>query len=329
MPTYTHPEALQRFVSRLPSHPYCTNDLSFGIKPQAAKKAIERAYIQPNRPNSLAYLLFDVDREDAAIRWYDVDLPKPTLIMRTRENGHAHLAYELKAPVYDRHGVNKPMRYAKAIQKAYTLKLGADSGYVGLIAKSPLSARWDVRVHNVAYDLSYLAEFVDLKPLPRRAANDDSVLGRNCNLFNVIRNRAYAVVHGCVDEQQLFIWVLNACLNYNAEAFCTPLGDAEVRSTAKGIAKWVWKRRSQIRTPRQRIMQLDENLPLAERQSLGGKYRAKLTAAKRRSETEEKIIRAIGELTAKGQRVTKAGIAKLTGTHRNTIDRYYSHLFKT
>jgi hypothetical protein len=138
MSNYNTSEALQRFISRLPSHPYCTNDLSFGIKPLAAYKAIEKAYIQPNRPNA-------------------------------------------------------------------------------------------------AYDLGYLAEFVDLKPLPRQAANDDSTLGRNCSLFNAICKRVYTLVGECVDEQQLFIRVLNACLNYNAEAFCTPLGDAEVRNTAKGL----------------------------------------------------------------------------------------------
>jgi hypothetical protein len=323
MPNYTTSEALQRFISHLPRRPYCTHDLSFGIKPLVAEKAIERAYIQPNRPNSLRYLVFDVDREDAALGWYDANLPQPTLIMRTRENGHAHLAYELSAPVYDRHASNKPMRYAKAIQKAYTLKLGADSGYVGLIAKSPLSARWDVRVHNVAYDLSYLAEFVDLKPLPRRAANDDSALGRNCSLFNAGRKYAYEIVSQCVDERQLLLRVLNTCQNYNAEAFSVPLWDAEVRSTAKGIAKWVWKRRSQIRTPRQRIMQLDESLPLAERQSLGARH----IHEKRRNETEEKLIQAIGELTARGQRVTKAQVAKLAGVSRVTISMNYAYLF--
>jgi hypothetical protein len=127
----------------------------------------------------------------------------------------------------------KPLVAEKAIHSAYQAALGADRGYVGLITKSPLSARWDVRIHNVAYDLAYLAEFVDLKPLPRRAANDDSALGRNCSLFYAVRKRAYAIVGECIDERQPFIRVLNTCQIYNAEAFCTPLEDTEVRNTAK------------------------------------------------------------------------------------------------
>ena len=43
--------------------------------------------------------------------------------------------------------------------------------------------------------------------------------------------------------------------------------------------------------------------------------------------TEEKIIQAIGILTAQGQRVTKAAVGRVAAIDRAKLYRDYSHLF--
>lgn len=325
-PSASEDEVLGRFFERLPRRPYCTDDLSLGIRPLPSGRASRSAYIQTNRPNTFAYLWLDVDRSEAGASWLDADLPQPTLIIQNEANGHAHLAYELSVPVYDRDRGNKPFRYIQALNLAYTERLGADKGFVGFIAKNPLSRRWRTLTCDVSYELGELAEYVDLTDLPRRSANDDSALGRNCSLFNAIRKQAYQWVHDCVSHDQLSILVLNAARNYNAERFSEPLRDAEVQCIARSIARWTWKYQGVYNlggTSKRRILELDRSLPLDERQRLGVEY----VHAKRRSETEARIINAISILLAQGKRATKSGVAKVTGINRVTISRRYSHLF--
>jgi len=194
------------------------------------------------------WLGFDVDRIGAAIDWSDRNAPAPTLTITNPENGHAHLLYALKTSIRTApDGKMKPLRYAAAIENALRKKLGADTGYSGLICKNPNHRHWKIAVWQPElYTLDWLADSLDLN-----AANDKEIvadygLGRNCTLFDKTRKWAYrAIRQGWPEYDQ---W-LQACYErasaYNLQ-FAAPLDENEVNGIAKSIAKWTSKNLNQI-----------------------------------------------------------------------------------
>jgi len=186
------------------------------------------------------WLGFDVDRVGAAIDWSDRNAPAPTLTITNPVNGHAHLLYALKTSIRTApDGKMKPLRYAAAVENALRKKLGADTGYSGLICKNPNHSHWKIAVwQSELYTLDWLADSLDLN-----AANDKEIvadygLGRNCTLFDKTRKWAYrAIRQGWPDYKQ---W-LTACYErasvYNLH-FSVPMDENEVISVSKSIAKW-------------------------------------------------------------------------------------------
>ena len=152
-------------------------------------------YIQHNPPCFISSLVFDVDRNDAYFAWSDANLPQPNWIAKNKKNGHAHLGYLLAAPVCTTHRAKqKIIEYAAKIEQGYSLALGADRGYSGLITKNPCHSTWDTYVFDVQpYDLGYLADFIELREL-KTDAKEVSGLGRNCAMFDIVRFWAYQAV---------------------------------------------------------------------------------------------------------------------------------------
>ena len=179
------------------------------------ERAILAKYIQFNQPHAMFWLGFDVDRIGAAIDWSDRNAPAPTLTITNPENGHAHLLYALETSIRTApDGKMKPLRYAAAVENALRRKLGADTGYSGLICKNPNHSHWKIAA--------------------------DYGLGRNCTLFDKTRKWAYrAIRQGWPEYEQ---W-LQACYDrasaYNQQ-FAAPLDDNEVIGIAKSIAKWTF-----------------------------------------------------------------------------------------
>jgi len=133
----------------------------------------------------------------------------------------------------------KPLRYAAAVENALRKKLGADTGYSGLICKNPNHSHWKIAVWQPElYTLDWLSDSLDLN-----AANDKEIvadygLGRNCTLFDKTRKWAYrAIRQGWPEYEQ---W-LQACYErasaYNLQ-FAAPLDENEVIGIAKSISKW-------------------------------------------------------------------------------------------
>ena len=238
---------------RIPRKPYCTDDLSYGIRPRSYKTAIMRRYIQVNPPHLRTFLLFDLDYDGAALAWEDQLLPMPAWAAINRENTHAHLAYALSAPVLtaDFGGRQAALRYLAAIEAAYRAKLGGDDGFSGLITKNPVHPHWGLLrgVPNAirGYELPYLAEFVDLdrfKPYVGRSNVEAVGLGRNCTVFNVVSRWAYRNIREFKFERGENAWrreVLSQCLNVNGDFPC-PMMLNEVRCIAKSIGNWVWNK---------------------------------------------------------------------------------------
>lgn len=238
------PDFSARFYESLPLKPYCSDDLGHGVIIRPKRTAIQKQYIQHNPPCLVSSLVFDIDRSDAYFSWSDANLPPPNWIAKNRLNGHAHIGYMLSAPVCTTHRAKQNViEYLAKIEQAYSLALGADRGYSGLITKNPCHGTWENHIFGVQpYDLNYLADFVELQEL-KTNLKEVSGLGRNCAMFDTVRYWAYKAIRA--HRGSTFdIWlgkVLEQCQNANG-AFIEPLPYSEVKATAKSIARYCWKK---------------------------------------------------------------------------------------
>nr|MBD1231408.1 replication initiation protein [Acinetobacter seifertii] len=211
------------------------------IRPK--RTAIQKPYIQHNPPCLVSSLVFDIDRQDAYFAWSDANLPTPTWIAKNRQNGHAHIGYMLLAPVCTTHRAKQNViQYLAKIEQAYSLALGADRGYTGLITKNPCHGTWENHTFGVQpYDLNYLADFVELQEL-KTDLKEVSGLGRNCMMFDTVRFWAYEAIRAFISgsPDSWYAEVLKVAINANG-AFLEPLPYSEVKATAKSIARWVWR----------------------------------------------------------------------------------------
>ena len=234
----------QDFYEKLPHKPYCSDDLGHGVIIRPKKTAIQKLYIQHNPPCLITSLVFDIDRSDAYFAWSDVNLPEPTWIAKNPKNCHAHIGYMLAMPVCTTHRARQNViEYLAKIEQAYSLALGADRGYSGLITKNPCHTAWENHIFDVEpYELNYLSDFVELQEL-KTDLKEVSGLGRNCAMFDTVRFWAYKAIRehrGSTFD----IWlgkVLEQCQNANG-AFIEPLPYSEVKATAKSIARYCWKK---------------------------------------------------------------------------------------
>ena len=201
-------------------------------------------YIQANGPTHKYWLVFDVDKPNASLDWYDSGAPAPNIVATNRDNGHAHLIYGLEVSIRTApDGRSAPLRYAAAVENALREKLGADIGYAGLICKNPLNPHWQVSTwESCLYNLDWLADYVDLSAYSGRKRLPDYGLGRNCNLFDYLSTWAYKAIRQGWPEYERW---LEACLTraegYNKKTFKEPLPQSEIKATAKSVARWTHK----------------------------------------------------------------------------------------
>lgn len=241
---------LELFENRVPAHAYCADQLGFTFL-RVKSNALRRQYIQPNSPNETQCLVFDVDRESAAIDWDDLHCPAPSIITRNPENGHAHLVYLLGVPVHhnpDGSSRAHPIRYLASIEASLRDKLQADPAYSGLLTKNPTHPRWEILLRqNHPYDLAWLADYLDLSKYADKRKNLPPVgLARNCTTFDRTRKWAYSEIRKPQSWFGYEFWfsaVLSKALSINS-GFMEPLTSREVRGIAKSIAKWVWENMS-------------------------------------------------------------------------------------
>jgi hypothetical protein len=189
------------------------------------------------------FICLDIDHEHGAMRWAEEYLPRPRWTSQNPSNGHAHIVYELKTPVCtSEHGSLKALDYLAKIQAGLVREARADVGYTNFITKNPMHEYWRTEVWTKeAYELNYLAEFVDLRPLTNK--EKEYGLGRNCTLFDNVRHWAYSAIreHRGNTWEQWYHSVLKQAQSVNM-MFFEPLPYSEVKATAKSIAKFCWKR---------------------------------------------------------------------------------------
>ena len=231
-------------LDSLPSNPYCMDEKPGFMFVRTKAIAIKKPYLQINPPKKTVYFVFDDDKDDAAVSWFDAGLPQPLWTTQNPLNGHCHHCYKLEIPLYTSEFASvKAIKYAQAIYYAYALKMGADLGYSKLITKNPLHPQWRTTVWtDKAYSLDYLADFVELpKKLPKKL--EMVGLGRNVTMFEHGRQWAYVAIRDYMHHNSSYDWeqAVKKQLEAINSGFEQPLPYSEVRATAKSIARWVWR----------------------------------------------------------------------------------------
>lgn len=236
--------AIDLFSHRLPKKPYHTDSLASGLRIVNRSIAVKSRYIQPNGPTHQFFLVFDVDRQGAAIDWTDRKVPEPNITAMNCENAHAHLIYCLETSLRTApDGSLKALKYAAAIENAIRRALDADTSYSGLICKNPLNAHWQVKVwQKNAYTFDWLADCVDMTAANASKIDPEYGLGRNCTLFEKTRQWSYrAIRQGYPDYPQWLDATIQRVEAYNLQ-LPVPLSSAECASIGKSVAKWTYQR---------------------------------------------------------------------------------------
>jgi len=290
----------------LPHNPYCMDEKPGYMLIRTKSIAIKKPYIQINPPLMTIYFVFDDDKDDAALSWFDADLPAPLWTTQNAENGRCHHCYKLELPLCTSEMASiKAIKYAQAVYYAFALKMGADLNYSHLITKNPLHPQWRTTVWtDQAYSLDYLADFVDL---PKRIPKKLEVVGLGCNvtMFEKGRHWAYKAIRDYMHHNSSYEWerAVKAQIEAINSDFEQPLPYSEVKATAKSIAKWVW----------QRFSYGEFSALQAERGAKGGKAKGQAYATKREQ---------AAQLKANGMNNTQ--IAAQLEISRITVSRWFN-----
>jgi hypothetical protein len=191
-------------------------------------------------------MVFDLDCEDAYFRAEERGLPKPNFTAINRNNGHAHLGYQLETPVnFFASSSVGATKFYEAVERGFTHRLGADWGYSGFVSKNPLHPQWEVEwASGQTYDLGRLNDYLEPKDKQRRLKSEMSGVGRNVTTFNHIREIAYKEVlkfKKAHKSEDRFMEFLEDCAGDLNRTFSHQLHRAEIRCLARSVSKFVWK----------------------------------------------------------------------------------------
>lgn len=229
------------YVNDLAKKPYCTDEKGFcHIRSKA--HAIKHVYIQPNQPARVSYIVIDIDHSNAALQWYDSDLPPPHLIVQNPTNNHAHVVYKLQSPVY-MWGKAKaaPIRLLARVEKGLTQALLGDAGYGGNLMKNPINDAWYTYTTNApieGYSLEHLGRFVSLDFIPTTSDSEAAGYGRNCTLFDHVRHYGYDLAPSSYNA---LVSDLKPIADQYNQQFAAPLFDNEVMHIVRSIARYCSK----------------------------------------------------------------------------------------
>jgi len=316
--------SLSHFYSTLAMKPWCGDDkIANLVRPKAL--AVQKAYIAPNPPAMMHWLVFDLDHGNPFI-FEDRNLPSPNLIIQNPGNAKSHLYFAIEPVCVSENGLPAPQRYMTAVYRGLALALDADPDYTGRIAKNPLCPHWRVtELHPHTYSLGELSEYV--VPVSKPLYPTESIElpdSRNCALFEQLRRWAYRHVEHyrrSGKEERWHVAVLGHAL-----ALATievDFGYNEIRNTAKSVAKWTWAHYHSSHGSKGVMNLRDKALTLTEKQKLA----AQRTHSRRSQQTREQIKLAIEALNQEGVSVTFSAVAKRIGMSRQNISIRYRALF--
>jgi len=237
-------EFLRLFFEYLSSKPYCTDILGKALLIRPKSTAITKFYIQPNPIHCVYWLILDLDY-NVQKYWYD-EFPVPNMTIGNPVNGHQHIMYLLKSPVYKLQNARlKPLQLLADVERGLSIRFNADLSYGKLISKNPLHPYWQIVIwHTEPYELNKLLVHIPDKFHRKKSLKpkDELGVGRNCSLFDEIRYYAYNQAHKVRYEYNvLFDRVYAYALEYN-QSFLPPLEVKEVKCTVRSVCKWTTKK---------------------------------------------------------------------------------------
>lgn len=306
---------LADFRTIIPKKPYCSDNLSCGLRILPKELALLKRYIQLNHPYYTYFFIFDIDQPAAYVEYFYsmVGVPTPNLIIENPENGHAHFIYRLKTPIYNTDASRQgPIKLGNAVYNALRELLSADIGYSGLIAKNAIHEHWRTNtLRKEPYTLNELSKNLDLTAyqVNKLVKVDEAIgLGRNSCVFHTVRHWAYVEIRKYRAEiySEWFKCVLKKCESLNMQ-FITPMSYNEVKAIAKSIARFCWKNDAYCYQE------------FIDRQSRKGKLGAS-TGGKVRSSKYGELRLEAKELYEQG--FSKAVIARKLAISRKTITRW-------
>jgi hypothetical protein len=229
------------YVNDLAKKPYCTDEKGYcHIRSKA--HAIQHIYIQPNQPARASYIVIDIDHSNAALQWYDSDLPPPHIIIQNPQNNHAHIVYKLHSPVFMwGKAKSAPIRLLARVERGLTKALLGDIGYGGNLMKNPINDAWYTYTTNApieGYSLEHLGRFVSLDFIPTTDDSEASGYGRNCTLFDHVRHYGYNLAS---NSYEAIVRDLKPIADQYNQQFAAPLFDNEVMHIVRSIARYCSK----------------------------------------------------------------------------------------
>lgn len=259
-------------------------------------------------------LVVDIDHPDAIMRalWERRGM-YPNWVAENPTNGHGHAIWALKTGIArTEYARRKPLAYGAAVLEGLRRSVDGDPGYAGLMVKNPLHEDWDVmQVADEAYALDDLfGHLDDLGFMPpqdwrKRAKRDVSGLGRNCQMFELLRNEAYPAINRYWGDAEGYAkHVETLAIQINADSFATPLPHSEVLASARSVSRWVTTKSNMWKDGKQSS---DERFKA--RQS----YRGTRSAMKRSTAKDELIKAARDAYRASGGTMTNREIANGAG----------------
>ena len=317
----------EQFSAHLQDKVLSTDQLDVGCKYRRKHIALRKRYIALNQFYR-QYIALDIDKPASAFLWEDVKLPPPTHVVINPENTHCHYLYGLKTPViYTEAGRRAPQRFFESVDKQLTQLLGADLGFAGLLVKNPFHTSWRSIQHHRYYDLEDFSEWVDLTVSretfqPSKQVTPD-LLGRNCTLFENLRQWAYKAIHNHVNGYESWqLLVDQQALNLN-QHFSPALPAKEVLSTSKSVGKWTWRHRHTIGQPKN-ALGLPDNLTLNDKQV----FAALNTHELRRQNTIDLIQRTHDQLILEFGKITQKLVSERSFLGLRTVERYWKLIKK-
>ena len=230
--------------SRLPKNPYCSPEKGAHLI-RALDRALDFPYMQVNSPSVKWWMVFDIDRKEAAYAWRDANLPPPAWTASDTDSTKGHTAYSLEIPVITSDAARAhPMRYLRHVEYGMALALGADLSYSGLITKNPIHPQWKTWIGpQVGYTLEEFGEYIEIpKRIPAKAK--ELGVGRNCETFEHLSKWAYKSVMQAKQAMRFEAWreaCVSECERFN-DGFKTPMTFSEVKAIGRSVAKWTWNR---------------------------------------------------------------------------------------
>lgn len=233
---------------RLPQFPHCADRFDLGVYRRSRDHALGFRHVEINPPGRVSWLAFDIDRPNAYEAAEDADLAQPNALIVNPANGHAHMLYALRVPVgLAGRSRSAPRELLCDVERGMSARLRADPAYAMRFAKNPGHPYWRTSwLTPRPFELNELLQRLDRKDMRKGRDRSDLVgYGRHVDLFNRVRVIAYRNVLAFKNQggsqEQWARRLIEVAAEANSD-FSLPLPIPDVRSTARSIARWTWRR---------------------------------------------------------------------------------------